>query len=85
MEISATTLGTIEQEQNRLICIMNAIDKVIKTTEFDELWQAYKMELSEAFQRWTACTELANASEITKWVRFCLSSIRFTNSFSCNE
>lgn len=59
-------LQSIEREQNRLICVMNAIDKVISATELNELWQTYKTNLLEARIRWNKCKELRTAGDVAK-------------------
>lgn len=59
-------LQSIERKQNRLICVLNATDKVISATKLNELWKTYKGNILVAHKRWSQCKDLEIASEIAK-------------------
>lgn len=62
-ESPISEFASIEEEQNRLRCVMNAGDGFIRTTSLNELWQSYKADLFEALDRWTQCKDRESATE----------------------
>lgn len=62
-----TTITTsIEDERNQLICMMKAVDRVMKTSNLYNLWEEYQTDILEAFERWTECNSREDADEIAK-------------------